>query len=247
MNDYTYTRTELPHINLGLIVLQTDERIEHDFQRLFSPKTTKIMVSRISNADTITRDTLNAMKARLPKSAVMFPRVTRFGAVGYGCTSASSVIGADGVADAIKSGCNTEHVTNPLSAVIAACRHLNITNLALVSPYIAAVNATLQSALSNGGINTAKFASFNESLDENVARISPDDIARAAIDIGSDPACDGVFLSCTNLDTLDVIDVIERAVNKPVISSNQALAWHMAKLTNTGLGAFRPGRLLQER
>jgi len=54
-----------------------------------------------------------------------------------------------------------------------------------------------------------------------------------------------VFLSCTNLRTLDIIDPLEQALGIPVISSNQALAWHMARQTGAPLAADAPGRLMQ--
>ena len=53
-------------------------------------------------------------------------------------------------------------------------------------------------------------------------------LAHAALGRGE---VDAVFLSCTNLRTLDVIDEIEAELGLPVVSSNQALAWHMAQLT----------------
>ena len=39
--------------------------------------------------------------------------------------------------------------------------------------------------------------------------------------------CDAVFISCTNLKTFKIIDEAERLLNKPVVSSNQAMIWHM--------------------
>jgi len=39
-------------------------------------------------------------------------------------------------------------------------------------------------------------------------------------------------MSCTNLRTLGVIDEVSQALGKPVLSSNQALAWHMAQLNS---------------
>ena len=52
----------------------------------------------------------------------------------------------------------------------------------------------------------------------------------AAIETASDQDVDAVFLSCTNLRTLDVIPAVEAVLNLPVFSSNQVLAWHMSEL-----------------
>ena len=55
--------------------------------------------------------------------------------------------------------------------------------------------------------------------------------------------CDGLFLSCTNLRTLDVIEEMEARLGMPVLSSNQVLAWHLFRLAGSGAGDFAPGRL----
>jgi hypothetical protein len=55
--------------------------------------------------------------------------------------------------------------------------------------------------------------------------------------------CEAVFLSCTNLRTLGVIDPIEAAFGKPVLSSNVVLAWHLAQLAGVAANARIPGAL----
>ena len=52
--------------------------------------------------------------------------------------------------------------------------------------------------------------------------------AAAAIEMGQRTDCDAVFLSCTNLRTLRVLHSVEAQIKKPVLSSNQVLAWQMA-------------------
>jgi maleate isomerase len=56
----------------------------------------------------------------------------------------------------------------------------------------------------------------------------------AAINLGRDDSVQGIFMSCTNLRTLGVIDEVSQMLGKPVLSSNQALAWHMAQLNSAG-------------
>jgi len=74
-----------------------------------------------------------------------------------------------------------------------------------------------------------------------VARIAPDSIMAAARQAAR--GADAVFLSCTNLRTLDVIDALEAELGIPVLSSNQVLAWHMAQATGAPLTADAPGQL----
>ena len=55
--------------------------------------------------------------------------------------------------------------------------------------------------------------------------------------------CDAVFLSCTNLRTLNVIPEIEARIGKPVLSSNQVLAWHLLRLAGCHAVDDAPGVL----
>jgi maleate isomerase len=54
-----------------------------------------------------------------------------------------------------------------------------------------------------------------------------------------------IFLSCTNLRTLDVIDALEAELGIPVVSSNLALAWDMARRTGAPMAQSAPGRLMR--
>ena len=66
--------------------------------------------------------------------------------------------------------------------------------------------------------------SYFEESDINVGRIDEDSIFNAVISIGESDKCDGVFISCTSLRAAKIIEKAEKAINKPVTSSNHALA-----------------------
>ena len=218
------------HARLGLLVLQTDETIEHDFSRLFPADKVSLYVSRVPSAPLITKDTLAQMASELSASAALLPEAIHYDAVGYGCTSASSVIGSDKVEALVQQGCKTPVVTNPLRALIAACQHLGIKRLAFLTPYAIEVSEHLRVKVNEADITTPVFGTFNEASEENVVRIADQSIIDAALALGSNDDCDGVFMSCTNLRTLNVIKQIEDQIGKPVLSSNQVLAWHMGQL-----------------
>ena len=217
--------------SLGLIVLQADETIEHDFRRLLPARGVALYVSRIPSAPEVTRETLMMMEAQMPAAAGMLPHPVRFDAVGYGCTSGTSVIGAGRVAELIGAGCATRAVTEPVSALISACQSLGVTRLALLSPYVAAVSDGLRGVLAAAGIDTPVFGSFDEAEETRVARIDEPSLIKAACALAESSDCEALFMSCTNLRTLDVIAKIEAAIGKPVLSSNQVLAWHMQRLS----------------
>lgn len=221
---------------IGLIVLRTDETIEQDFRRIFSDSNISIYISRVPSGNEVTGETLAQMSTNLPAAASLLPNTLKYDVVGYGCTSGSAVIGTNKIEQLIKSTCQTSHVTNPLHSLVTQCQARGAKNLGLLSPYIASVSQTLRDELSNCGIHTPVFGSFDEAEEAKVAKISPTSIRDAAIDIGRSPLVDSVFLSCTNLRTLDVIPEIEAELGKPVFSSNQVLAWNMARLAGIQIG-----------
>lgn len=228
---------------LGLIVLQSDETVEQDIRRLFAGPDVALHFTRIPSGADVTPETLAEMERDLPRAASLLPPSARFGSVGYACTSGSTMIGPERVSDLIRGACHTQATTNPLTAARAALRALGVTRLGVVSPYVASVAEPVRRALSETGVETPVTLSFGEATEARVARISPASIRAAALDLGGRGGLDGIFLSCTNLRTLDVIDSIEAELDLPVLSSNQVLAWHMA--AQAGLPLSGPGRLFQ--
>ncbi|MEM9813047.1 MAG: aspartate/glutamate racemase family protein [Pseudomonadota bacterium] len=216
---------------LGLVVLQADETIEDDFRRLFSPDEVRLHITRIPSGAELNPETIREMELALPAAAALLPEAVRFDAVGYGCTSGSTLIGADRVRALVQSSCRTEAVTEPLTAAFAAFSSLHCTRIGIVSPYIASVSEALRRAFEAQGFDVAQVVSFGEEIEANVARISPASIKSAAESLAVRAALDGIFLSCTNLRTLGVLGDLERDLGLPVLSSNLALAWHLAELT----------------
>ena len=108
------------------------------------------------------------------------------------------------------------------------------------------VSQTLRSVLQAKGVETPVFGSFNEAEEEKVARLSGPSIVDAAMALGAAGPGDAVFLSCTNLRTLDVIGPLEERLGKPVLSSNQVLAWHMMQQAGGLAPSLSVGRLMEQ-
>lgn len=218
---------------LGLIVLQVDETIEPEFSAYFADRMCPIHITRIPSGIEVTPESLAEMEKALPTAAGLLPGARPFRVVGYGCTSASSVIGSERVAELVKQACKTDEVTNPLRAASACAADLGVSKFALLSPYIEEVNAPLRNAFLENGITMDVFGTFGQAEEAKVARISVQSVIDAATKLGSDPSVEAVFLSCTNLRTLNAIPEIRERIGKPVLSSNQSLAWHMRRLNQS--------------
>jgi len=240
--DYTLAEPLGKRATFGLIVLQTDETLEHEFRRYFDALDVATYVSRVPSGADVTTETLGAMEREIPQAAALLPPSLSFNAIGYGCTSGATVIGPDRVAELVQGAAKVISVTNPITSVIAALNHFGARRIGMVTPYIESVSAPMRDALIAQGFEIANCISFEEKEEAKVARIHPQSIHDAALSLGND--LDAVFLSCTNLRTFDVIQQIEVAMGVPVVSSNQALAWHMAKLSGT-MPDTKIGRLMR--
>jgi len=243
MTAFDYNLEALPQKTLGLVVLQSDETIEQDFRHVM-PRRVALHVTRVPSGLEVSQDSLQAMEHALPAAAGLLPRGLPFDAVGYGCTSGTAQIGAARIAALVHDGVEAGHVTEPVSALIAACRHLGLTRLAMLSPYVAEVSARLRDVLREAGIATPVFGSFEEAEEQKVVRIDAGSVQRAANELARHGGVDGIFLSCTNLRTFPSIAPLEAATGLPVLSSNQVLIWHMLRQAGASLDAAGPGKLL---
>ena len=214
---------------LGVLVLQADETLEDEFRAALPPGVS-CQVGRVPSAATVSSENLSAMEARLTAAAALFPEGAEYDVVAYACTSATARIGAAQVANRIREGVRTRHVTDPVTALIAGCRARGITRLALVSPYVADVSARLREVLDEAGIATPVFGSFEEAVEARVARIDAGSILEAGRALVRRGPVEGLFLSCTNLRTRGVREALEAELGLPVMSSNSVLMEHMLDL-----------------
>ena len=243
MADFPY-RLNMDHTpTLGLLVLQVDETIEQDFRRLLDPGYVKLHVSRLPSGAELTPDTIAGMEAELAPAAALLPPAAHFDAVAYACTSGTTLIGAARVHALVAQAARTRAVTDPLTAALAATRALGLRRIGIVSPYVAAVAGPIRRAFEAAGLQVPQTLSFGEEIEARVARIDPASIADAARALTRQALLDGIFLSCTNLRTLDIIPALEDELGLPVLSSNQVLCWHMAQLAGIAPLQDAPGRI----
>lgn len=219
---------------LGLIVLETDQTIEPELRGLLDVEGLAIYHTRVPSDPEVTSETLARMEAELPATAALLPVAVGLDVVGYGCTSGSTIIGEENVAAAVRKGLGEGYaqlpVTNPLTAVKAAFHALEARRIGFVTPYLPEVTGAMRAHLEENGFEIPMVASFNQSEEEIVARITPASIRSAILKVGRAADCDAVFVSCTNLRVASVIESCEAELDKAVVSSNLALAWHMLRL-----------------
>ncbi|MEM9434334.1 MAG: Asp/Glu racemase [Pseudomonadota bacterium] len=235
MNTFEYDLVMEPRALLGLVVLQSDETIEQEARQVL-PSSIDLLVSRVPSGAVVTPETLKEMEDHISDAAALFPHSAEFDASGYACTSGTSVIGPARVAELMRSTTSTRYVTEPVSALVAACQRMGLRKLGFLSPYVETVSDTLRAVLLEQSIETPVFGSFDEAEEARVTRIAAHSVHQAAVALSKrSDELDAVFLSCTNLRTFSVLEDIESEIGLPVLSSNLCLLQDMLLATGHGI------------
>ncbi|HYH32130.1 MAG TPA: Asp/Glu/hydantoin racemase, partial [Pseudonocardia sp.] len=163
------------------------------------------------------------------------------GVVAYACTSGSFVEGATGeeVLRRTIEDAGAPVATTTSGALIDALRVLGIARLAIATPYVEPVTRRLVAYLAEHGVRTV--ASEGLGLLGNIWRVSYAEVVEVVSAADRDDA-EALFISCTNLPTYDLIEPLEQALGKPVLTANQVTMW--AALRAMGREAVGGGRLL---
>lgn len=163
------------------------------------------------------------------------------GVVAYACTSGSFVDGAAGeeilrrtMEDA---GAPVARTTS--GALVAAMSVLGIARVAIATPYVEPVTRRLVRYLAEHGVRTVSCEGLG--LLGNIWRVTYAEVVDVVSAADNDEA-EALFISCTNLPTYDLIEPLEQALGKPVLTANQVTMW--AALRAIGRDAVGGGSLL---
>ena len=224
---------------IGLVVLASDYTMEHEFRKIVTMPGVDFYEARIFNSPQITPETLAAMGPLLTQTTDLILPGAELAVVGFGCTSASMVLGPDVVAEKIHAARPNAKATNPITAAMAAFDAFGARRIAVLTPYRRDVNEIVRDYITGQGYEVPVFGSFNEQDDGVVAAIDAASIRNAVRTIVKGRDVDAVFVSCTSVRLLDAVAEIEAETGLPVTSSNHAMAWHCLRLA--GVDAKLPG------
>ncbi|WP_439886770.1 maleate cis-trans isomerase family protein [Pseudomonas sp. MBLB4123] len=217
------------HVRIGLVQLASDFTLENEWRQLLGERV-ELYSTRTPCSPTVTPDGLRSMAQGLSQSSALLVPGLPLDVLAFGCTSGSMLIGEQEVSRLINQAHPGVPVTNPWSAVKAALRGLDARRIAVLTPYIGEVNYPIYQGLQQAGHEVAAFGTFGVLEDAEIPRIPEAAIEQAARELLIGQRVDALFLSCTNLRTLGLLDELEHSLGLPVISSNQALFWHALQL-----------------
>jgi maleate isomerase len=229
---------------LGLIALATDYTVEQDYARVLARvPDVALYVSRIPMAEETSAENLAAMGGDIEATAGLLLPGEPFAAIAYGCSSATSILGEARVERLVQAAKPGAKVTNPITAARAALTAFGARRIGILTPYVAEVNAQIEATFRNVGFEVSVFGSFDEPTESRVGKTSTASILNAVRQVAEVGEMDAIFVSCTNLRALEIIEDLEHATDLPVTSSNHAMIWHQLRLAGIEDGLDGLGRL----
>ena len=230
---------------IGLLALSTDLTIEKDFNSICHKLPLDVFVNRIHNENPLSKENLLKMQERIESITEKILPGEKINTVAYACTSGTIAIGEDKVKEKIqlaKPGC---YVTTPITSAIKAFNKMNVKKIAVFTPYPESINQTISEYLIKKNIKVISFNTFNLDLDVDFARVDPKHLLEILTKIKIDDA-DALFISCTALPALEILDEVEKKINKPVFSSNQTLIWETVRSVEYKNSIMGYGKLLRD-
>jgi maleate isomerase len=161
--------------------------------------------------------------------------------ISFACTSGSLYGGRDYDKNIIERIEQVARVpaTTTSTAVIRALKDLELKKLTVVTPYIPEVNKKVSSFLEAHDIEVNRIEGLSMEANRvgNVTLKSleiPQKVYRLAQKIDTEEST-GVFIACTALRTIEILEPLEQDLKKPVVSANQATVWMMMRMAKVNV------------
>jgi maleate isomerase len=110
-------------------------------------------------------------------------------------------------------------------ALVAALRVLKAKKIVLLTPYLREVNEREVAFLQREGFEVLAETGLGLDTNTEMALLPPHTWVELARRF-TDERADAYLVSCTAVRSAEVIDTLERELNRPVVTSNQAITWH---------------------
>ena len=209
---------------VGLIALSTDFMIEKDFKKIIENMNIDLFVNRIRSYYPLTKENLIKMGENVTEVSKDILPDEKLDCVVYGCTSGTIASGYDSIKNKINLAKPEAKVVTPSSAAVNALRKMKVKKISIFTPYSEKLNNDVVDYFKKENFIVTSNSYFDISYDNDIAKVDPDYLFEVItkMDLGE---AEAVFLSCTNLPALNIVDKLEKKLNKIVLSSNQVLIW----------------------
>jgi maleate cis-trans isomerase len=229
---------------IGLLVPSINTTMETELWSI-APRGVSVHTARIAGGRHGTPETLRGMEAEARRAAEPLA-MTEPDIVVYACTSGSFFEGPAWnrtICESLSAITRCPAITTA-GAMVAALQQGGLKQIDVVTPYVELTNERLKAFLGAHGIEVRNLGSFDMLDMFDHAKIQPEEIYRKVRDTASRDS-DGVFVACTQLRAMEVLDMLERDLGKPVYSAVQASAWNAFGTLGIDPGIDHLGSLLR--
>ena len=217
-----YIKKSNPRI--GLITLGSDLRIEKDFNNLIYGKDIDLYVNRIHCYNPMTNETLAKMADDITDVTKDILPDQKLDCVAYGCTSGTVAAGYDIIKSKVNLAKPDAKVTTPITSAIKALIKLDIKRISVFTPYTKTINDSVVAYFNKENITVNSLTYFDIESDLDIGKVDQNYLFEVLSKINLADS-DALFVSCTALPVLSIINKLEEKLNKVVLSSNQTLIW----------------------
>lgn len=229
-------------LRLGLLIPSSNTTMEHELN-VMRPKGATIHVARMQLKE-VTLSKLMDMEKEIEAAALRLADA-KVNVIGFGCTSGSLFRGLghdQEIVTRIQKATDIPAVATA-GSVVNALKALNLPRISVATPYAEEINSLEKRFLEENGLAIQKIKGLGIKDNLKIGEQSPGTVHDLVKEV--DTAWnDGIFVSCTNLKTIEVIGILEEELKKPVISSNTATLWAMLRKIKYVEPVIGWGRLL---
>ena len=214
---------------IGLITLGSDFRIEKDFNNIIYGRDIDLYVNRIHCYNPLTNETLAKMAEDITDVTKDILPDQKIDCVAYGCTSGTVAAGYDVIKEKVNLAKPEAKVTTPITAAIKALNKLGINKISIFTPYTKTINDSVVGYFKKENITINSLTYFDIESDLDIGKVDENYLFEVLSKIDLDNS-EALFVSCTALPVLPIIDKLEKKLNKIILSSNQTLIWEALNL-----------------
>ena len=222
---------EKPNPRIGLITLASDFRIEKDFNNVIYGKEIDLFSNRIHCYNPLTNETLKKMADDITDVTTEILPDQKLDCIAYGCTSGTIAAGYSSVYEKVNLAKPNTKVTTPITSAIKALKKLNINKISVFTPYTDEINQSVAEYFKKENIVVISLSYFNIASDLDIGKVDQNYLFEVLSKIDLSES-DALFVSCTALPVLSLIEKLEKKLGKIVLSSNQTLIWDTLREIN---------------
>lgn len=230
---------------LGLLIPPANVVMEPELNH-WSPPSVTVHAHRLHRhtVPMVTPESLMEMFEKLEESASLLA-MAKVDLMVFGCTSASLLEGVgwdQQLSQRLEATTGIPSIATA-TAVIEALRSLGIQRVAVATPYPEEVNRREAAFLEGNGISVVNLEGLGYKDSYRIPTTPLEQVYQLARKADC-PEAEGIFISCTGLSTMGIIDRIEADAAKPVVTSNQASLWLALERLGISASIHDGGQLL---